>query len=74
MLNVLICLDDNGNADGPVTDGPEDQPVWSLYADDKPGQGTHWEEWDMTLYGSGLTYQQALGLADELGLYGHLMS
>jgi hypothetical protein len=72
MLDILICLDDSGNADGPITDGPKDEPVWSLYANDRPGP--YWEEWDMTLHGSGLTYRQALLLADELGLYGHLVS
>lgn len=73
-MDILICLDDNGNMDGPVTDGPKDAPIWSLYARDGRSYGVCWGEWGMSMYGSGLTYQQALDLADARGLHGHLMS
>ena len=71
-MDLLICLDDNGNSEGPEFDGPEDQPVWSLYAED-PDEGEFFEEWSMKRLGTGLTYQQALNLADRLGLDGRVI-
>ena len=70
-MDVLICRADP-NTDSPVFDGPQDEPVWSLYANDVPGP--HWGDWQMSMHGTGLTHAQALSLADALGLDGHLMS
>lgn len=70
--DILICHTENAPGEMyPVTHGDEDKPIWSLFANDKPGG--YFEEWDMTLHGSGLTYQEALDLADRLNLPGHLM-
>jgi hypothetical protein len=71
-MEVLIALDDNGDTEGPVYDGPKDEPVWSLFSNDTPGPywGVGEDGWNMSCYGSGLTYQGAVDLMHELGLHG----
>jgi hypothetical protein len=72
---LLICLDPDyglaSNAEGPVFDGPKDEPVWSLFVEDEDGD--YFEEWSMLRLGTDLTYQGALDLADSLGLYGRII-
>ncbi len=62
-MHYMICIEDP-NSDAPVFEGPRDQHVWSLFADDQPG---HYY-WSMTRYGTDLTYSQAMRLARSLGL------
>ena len=76
MGDWMICLDEGGNADGPVFEGPRDEPVWSLYADQRhqggvrAKSGPHFGEWQMYRYTDGLTYDRAVDLAQQIGLAG----
>jgi hypothetical protein len=74
MSELLICVDPElaSNAQGPVFDGPEDEPVWSLLIEDEDG-GDHWEDPSYTRLGASLTYQGAVDLADQLGLPGRII-
>ena len=73
MSELLICVDPElaSNAEGPVFDGPKDEPVWSLFVEDK--NGDHWEGPSFTRLGASLTYQGAVDLADQLGLPGRII-
>ena len=64
-MHFMICIEDP-NSDAPVFEGPRDQPVWSLFADDQPG--TFWGDWEMTRYGADLAHDDAVELARSLGL------
>jgi hypothetical protein len=76
MDDLLICLDPSyglaSNAEGPVFDGPKDEPVWCLYIQDD-AEGDSFGEWNMKRLGAGLTYQAAVDLADTLGLPGRII-
>ena len=67
MTQWMIAIEDP-NSDEPVFDGPTDLPVWSLYADDRPGP--HWGDWKMTRYADDVEYNDALRIAATLGFTG----
>ena len=64
-MHFMICIEDP-NSDAPVFEGPRDQRVWSLFADDQPGY--FWGDWEMTRYATDRTYPEAVELAERLGL------
>lgn len=64
----VIALDDDHAPDvlGPSYDGDRDAPVWALKAVTAPLD----EDWGLKVLGEGMTYQQAMMLARELGYAG----
>ena len=79
-MELMICVDSDNrlaaNADGPVFDGPNDEPIWSLVEVDEQ-EGIEDEDRDenmlTTCLGFGLTYQGAVDLADQLDLPGRII-
>jgi hypothetical protein len=73
MSDLLICLNPSrglaSNAEGPVFDGPKDEPVWCLFVEAEDGD--HWETYK--LLGADLTYQGAVDLADALDKPGRII-
>ena len=65
---------ENPNSEAPVF--PKDEPalkaemVWGLYANGAGKPGPRWGEWGMWAHGLGLTYDQAVQLAQRLGFEG----
>jgi hypothetical protein len=72
---LLICQDPDyglaSNAEGPVYEGPKDEPIWALFINDEDGD--YFEEWSMLRLGTDLTYQGAIDPAETLGLYGRII-
>ena len=67
-MDIMICID---GPDGPVFEGPKDEPVWGLYSSEPKGK--YWGEWEMSRWNGDMTYYEAHGLAEALGLEGVLI-